>query len=77
MIFAKSEGQNMNVTVKRGQVSCTQARQVLTSFFSGHGVQHGGPSESSLYWTLPAAGDVSSRQVGAVAVVVAAIRRRI
>lgn len=53
VIFAKSEGQNLNVDVERGQVSCTQARQIIRSFFSGQGIQHGGPSESALYWTLP------------------------
>lgn len=53
VIYAKSEFQDMNVSVRRGHVSCTQARQVLSSFFSGHGVQHGGPSEAALYWTLP------------------------
>jgi hypothetical protein len=59
VIFARSEGQNMNVRVQRGRVSCTQARQILRSFLSGHGTlgfggtPHGGPSLASMYWALP------------------------
>jgi hypothetical protein len=51
-IYAKDESQTMKVTVARGRVSCAQARQTMRSFFSGHGTQHGGPSESTLYWVL-------------------------
>lgn len=47
------EGQALKVTIARGHASCTQARQITSSFFSGHWPRHGGPSMASLYWSLP------------------------
>jgi hypothetical protein len=47
--------QRESVEIFRGRVSCADARAVISSFGSGHGIEHGGRNApfSQKTWTIP------------------------